>query len=122
LALKGHGFKACPEPVEGCRKDRRISRALQAAEKLRFLPKNLCFVTGQDFSRAVSTAKSTRASAPAGRFSETSLEIRPFSAACLAPEGMLLPLYHQEKFSNRKKATNDGSGEILRCRRLLWVY
>jgi hypothetical protein len=49
VVLKGHGFKACPEPVEGCRKDRKIGGALQAAEKLRFLPKNSCFVTGHGF-------------------------------------------------------------------------
>jgi hypothetical protein len=45
VALNGHGFKACPEPVEGCHKDRKISLDL-------------------------------------------------------ALEGMLLPLYHQEKCPN----------------------
>ncbi len=49
---------------------------LQAAEKR-------CFVSGHDFSRAVTAAKSGWALAPATCCSGIRSEIRPFSAACL---------------------------------------
>jgi hypothetical protein len=71
VALKGHGFKACPEPVEGCRKDRKISRAL-------------------------------------------------------APEGLFLPLYHQEKCSDHFgwsahfAAINDLASSQRTCEQLGW--
>jgi hypothetical protein len=49
-----------------CRKWLKIKRrALQAAEKLAHSPKRQRFVTGHDFSRAATAAKSTRALAPA---------------------------------------------------------
>ena len=41
--------------------------------------------SGHDFSRAVSVAESIQASAPAARFSGISVELGPFSAACLGP-------------------------------------
>jgi hypothetical protein len=60
-------------------------RALQAAEKLHFWG----FVTGHDFSRADKANEINRALAPAEVPWAKFLEIKPFSAACLAPEGIL---------------------------------
>jgi hypothetical protein len=43
------------------------------------------FVTGHDFSRAVNAAKSKRALAPEGCFSDLLPTLLPFSAACSGP-------------------------------------
>jgi len=59
-------------------------RALQAAEKLHFWG----FVTGHDFSRADKANEINRALAPAEVPWAKFLEIKPFSAACLAPAGL----------------------------------
>jgi hypothetical protein len=62
-------------------------RALQAAEKLVERVSKGCFVSGHDFSRAVCGLKSMRALAPERRLLGVLIEHKPFSAACLAPEG-----------------------------------
>jgi hypothetical protein len=66
-------------------------RALQAAEKLHFWG----FVTGHDFSRADKANEINRALAPAEVPWAKFLEIKPFSAACLAPKEYCT-LHHQE--------------------------
>ena len=63
--------------------------ALQAAEKLILGTKPQSFVSGHDFSRAANVAKSTWALAPAKFQFAPESNPAPFSAACLAPEGML---------------------------------
>jgi len=75
VVLKGTGFSPYIRPAKS-------TRALQAAEKLIVLK-------GHDFSRAVTTAKSTGPLGPEGWFLGSSDQVRPFSAACLAPEGRL---------------------------------
>jgi hypothetical protein len=63
---------------------RRASGAKQAAEKLDPAEILGSFVSGHDFSRAASAARSTRALAPAECFLGNSPSISPFSAACNA--------------------------------------
>ncbi|MHB1841086.1 MAG: radical SAM family heme chaperone HemW, partial [Acidobacteriaceae bacterium] len=69
--------------AEICAVPERVA-AWQAAEERRFVsgPDSCtCFVSGHDFSRAVSAAKSGRALAPEACSSDISPEIRPFSMA-----------------------------------------
>src|ERR1017187_708621 len=60
---------------------------------------------GRGFVPGITPAKSTRASAPQACFSGISLEIRPSSATCSAPEGCLrLLLFCILHFSATHKA------------------
>ena len=63
-------------------KTRKICGALQAAEKLKT-------EGGGGFNPRIKTVESTLALATDGYFSAFSLDLRPFSAACLAPEECL---------------------------------
>ena len=74
-----HDFRACPgRSRTGAEKANRMNRALQAAEKL-------LRAVGRGFIPGIKAMESKRASAPAVCFPRFSPEIRPFSAACLAP-------------------------------------
>jgi len=73
----GGGSKPSIKPTES-------TRPLQAAEKLVECVSKRRFVSGHDFSRAVSATESTRALALEGCFSEVRIKSSPFPAASTA--------------------------------------
>jgi Ca-activated chloride channel homolog len=90
-ALKGHDFSRAERGTQ-------TDRALQAVEKL-------ARAVGRDFSPGTKPAESTGALAPEVCFSQCSFESRPFSAACLAPEGCSLGIAGKRRtFSETSKA------------------
>src|ERR1035441_269618 len=85
--LKGHGFKACPEHGRRVpQTPQKNGRALQAAEKLNR-------AVGRGFIPGIKPIESMWALAPKVCFSGLSPEIRPLSAASLAPEGKPFTVY-----------------------------
>jgi hypothetical protein len=81
--LKGHGFsRIVTGKVIDVLKGHGFSRIVTG--------KVIDVLKGYGFSRAAHAAKSTRALAPEGYFSNFSLDIRPFSAARKAGEERLL--------------------------------
>jgi Ca-activated chloride channel family protein len=113
-ALKGHDFSRAER---GARTD----WALQAAEKLDW-------AVGRGFIPGIKSAGSTGALAPEVCPSQCSVEDRPFSASCLAPEGCSLvianrPRTFSETFEARPRRFGRTSSLSIRaaCLALLFL-